>query len=260
MARIEYSSIVSNISGSVGPITFRHDSGGPLCYQRPGTKSMVSDNLLRHRQIVQQANTDWANLTADEKKFWTTAAAYESTAGKFNSLKIAIPRHFYLAWRIRCLHAGASCTYNTQPPTPIYVSGYFRLILFRPGLATQFYSYPVGYLPPYPRCAVWLSWPAGGTQQAGRKWFKFLPTPAFIGHAAGVTLDSVLFDAMGYPPEVTAEVSAYYQWTHKPMMRAYGVYASGQIQVMADRFLDPSTSGYYVKFPPTAPVYSGTAS
>ena len=259
MAKITYSALVSEISGSIGPLTFRRSNSGSVMQDRPATKRQDTQAMCLHKIYVSQANKDWANLDQDSKKFWKQAADFELTRGRFALRSARNARLFYLGWRIRCLHAGASCAYDTLPPLPIFQDDYFRMVLFSPGLSVSWYNFPLGGTPPYPRCSAWISWPVNGVRRTGRRWFKFWPVAGQENKAYGVDLDSVLYDVMGYPPELTAMVSGYYPYKAIPRVRSYGVYASGQIGIMPERDIQPSGAQYYFKIPPDPPVFGGIA-
>ena len=259
MAKIEYSALISNISGSIGPLSFRKKGASSIMQSRPPTKRIDTPAMLLHRQYVQQANTDWASLSSSKKKFWKNAAIMESRRGLFAQVTSRNGRLFYLGWRLRCLHAGASCAYDTIPPLPLYSSDYFRMELFQPGLSVTWYNYQSGGTPPYPRCAAWISWPVNGTRRPGRRWFKFWPQPGHEGNAYGVDLDAVLYSVMGYPPELTALVSGYYPCSVSPRVRAYGIYADGRVGIRPEWDVPLPGANYYFKIPPDTPVYGGIA-
>jgi len=131
--------------------------------------------------------------------------------------------------------------------------------MFVPGLGLQYYGYPSGYVGLYPRTAAWLSWPAKGTQTAGKTWRKIWPQSGQESKTSCVDFDQVVFDTFGYPPELTSMASGYYPWSRQPMLRGYAAWPNGSIGLMPDRMLDVAPAGYYFKIPPDSPVYAGYA-
>ena len=84
MARVTYSPIVSNISGSVGSCTFRNDRGGGILYNRPLPSRRASESQLYHRSLIKASAAAWVALDEDIRRSWVTFAESEQIPSFFS--------------------------------------------------------------------------------------------------------------------------------------------------------------------------------
>lgn len=259
MAKFVLGPLIHSIRGSIGPLTFRNDASGGRVYERPPSKNIVSESLQEHKLIVAQANQDWASLTTDQKKYWTEAAKLQESLGTYQPAPTTNGRLFFLGWRIRGLHAHVTYAATIQPPGVIYRYVYPRITLFAPGLGFQYYGTLFGSVPPFPRSACWLSWSPDGKQKAGRIYKKIWPQPGHYNNVNVVDGDSLIFAALGIPPEWRPQVSGYYPQTTPVLVRHYRCYPDGRITTALDYPAWAPGNQFYFKEPPDTPVYSGIA-
>ena len=259
MARFTIGPLIHSIRGSIGGLTFRNDKAGGTMYERPPSKNIVSASLQEHKQIVSQANKDWASLNQAQKQFWNEAAKLEQSLSNIRASVTTSGRLFFLGWRIRGLHAHVTYAATLQPPAPIYYYYYPRVVLFAPGLGFQYYGAPLGAIPPFPRSACWMSWSPNGSAAAGRTYKKIWPQPGHYNNVNVVDGDSLVYAALGIPPEWRPQVSGYYPQKTPVLIRHYRCYPNGRIATALDYPAWAPGNQFYFKEPPDTPVFSGIA-
>lgn len=70
MARIIYSSLVSQVTGNVAGSTFQKGNGSYVVKNRTAKKRQPSTRALRQRQIIQVLTQKWRSLTNDQRDTW----------------------------------------------------------------------------------------------------------------------------------------------------------------------------------------------
>lgn len=70
MARIIFSSIVSEVAGGIAGSTLQKSLGGNIIRNKPGKVGRISKYALRRRQAVQFFTQKWRDLTDNERDAW----------------------------------------------------------------------------------------------------------------------------------------------------------------------------------------------
>jgi len=112
MARITYTAIVSNISGTVAGSTFKRNKSGGIILNRPHPKQTRTDAQYDKRRILSLLSGCWQNITTTNKELWDEYASItKQRQSGFNA---------YLGMNMVLLSANYSTLVQIQapPPTP----------------------------------------------------------------------------------------------------------------------------------------------
>jgi hypothetical protein len=255
MAKVTFGSIVSSVTGKLGPLVFTRTKTGPRVYAAPGPRLINTPALNAHKCIIAQANADYTALSPDLKKMWQTLAQQESAVTRFNRAECKNGRLFYLGWRIRCLHADADILPTLVPTSPIYYYRDPRIDLFGVSFGFEYNGFPSGAVAPFPWSAAWISWSPNGHAAAGKTWKKFWPVPGHTQFARGVNLDPHIYSLIGIPPEWYPQTTGYRDQLTPVKIRQYQIYSFGKIWMSADFDLWAPAHRFYFREPPRPMVF-----
>ena len=87
MARVEYGTIITDIKGSIGGITFQHNRSGKIARLRPKTHknptSAQVDRQIKHTEILY----DWQQLSGAQQGDWNNFADLHTKENMFGDTK-----------------------------------------------------------------------------------------------------------------------------------------------------------------------------
>ncbi len=78
MARIKYSSIISQVSGSIGSATFQKGAYGDILRNKPRPRRSGTMSQIGRRQFMYQIHQSWKNLTSIQRSAWDMFISYSS--------------------------------------------------------------------------------------------------------------------------------------------------------------------------------------
>lgn len=87
MARITYTGIVQNITGSIGGLTFQKNSSGYIVRLRPIQKKGLSENQQATINKSFNLNVEYHKLTVFNKELWNDYALLYEKTNKFGQIK-----------------------------------------------------------------------------------------------------------------------------------------------------------------------------
>lgn len=255
MARAIQSPLLTSISGSVGDLNFSDRRGSLVLSSKAPTKRLNSRPLQKHSMFLRQAAQDWINLSDDMKKYWSFRAKTDVIPPGITGLRGLTGRQYYYSWRLKCLHSYAECAYDLQPSQTLYLYQGPNMDVFTPGLDFNYYGYPAGSSPPWPRSCCWLSWSPDGRKKAGRRWFKIWPIEGHETARQCVDMDSLIYQIMGYPPELRPVQSQFVTQVAKPLITHWRVWSYGLVGGCQNYPYSVSTGQYYFRIPPLTPFF-----
>lgn len=110
MARVKFSAIISDISGSVGAGTFQRYRGGSVLRNKPLPLNVRSGRQSASRNYVKQVQQAWADLTLDQQAEWASFVTFTPTFQKHNGNVIVTGYALFLKYNLIRLHAGLDLT------------------------------------------------------------------------------------------------------------------------------------------------------
>lgn len=119
MARIQTSSLISDIRGSVGGVTFQMSSHGLIAAKRKQPTTPVSFLNTYRNLVLSRLNITWSLLSEAQRESWTTFASYNSentesfSLSKLSGLQTFMRTNFYLAFNNLALLLDPSYDYHT---------------------------------------------------------------------------------------------------------------------------------------------------
>lgn len=106
MARVKYSVLLSDVSGSVGRATFQKYAGGSTLRNKPIPRKQNTTFQAEARNYVSQVQTSWAGLTSDQQASWSSFTGFVSTFQKNNQKVLLSGFALFLKYNLIRLHAG----------------------------------------------------------------------------------------------------------------------------------------------------------
>lgn len=256
MARASYSPLFNRISGSIGGISVTNPEGGPVVYNRPHSRKLLSPRALEHIQVMRQVNALWATLTPAQVGYWNTIAQsgwsmWGNAPPTRYTARMAFTSWFSVYFHIYPVTT-EPCPYVWNQPAVggvlvnLWDETYGARVIGTAPLAVK------------PRCACWLSWPRGinATGAPGRTWHKIFPPVGKRGLWKGQYIDPDIFAEIGIPPEFRPYETGTYTQTVKPTIRAIGMMYDGPPTAPDVMEYTAPDGLYHVEVPPPAPVYA----
>lgn len=106
MAKVVFSSLVSSVSGRVGPSVFQNGPGGAMVRATASAPRRFSAAQQEVRQDLAAASALWATLDNTTRALWASIGrAYDpATAGP--GLAYALGRRTFIRWAVQYIHFG----------------------------------------------------------------------------------------------------------------------------------------------------------
>jgi len=119
MARVKYSSIITDISGSVGGLTFQRNKFGNTVRQKPLPVNSRSLSQYHIRQLITTIQAAWQDLSDEERLQWDRFLDFSGQTIKSSSSVKLSGHSLYLKYQLYRLLAGLSLlTTITYIPMP----------------------------------------------------------------------------------------------------------------------------------------------
>ena len=117
MAIIEYGAIITDIKGSIGGVTFQHNSAGKIARLKSSKfKSQSEKARYKHYAITSNINS-WQKLTLDEQQEWNAYAKLHTKYDKFGKERTLTGINWHFSINYNLVKTGG--VYTSTPP--IYV-------------------------------------------------------------------------------------------------------------------------------------------
>lgn len=118
MARVTYGALVTNLTGSIGGVTFQHNSSGAIARLR--SKQSLNPSLKQSDQqvLVAQLVSIWPTLSDADKITWHDLAAAHNHTSPWGVAKILNG----FQWFMSCNLNNLSCGYPVITTAPAYAS------------------------------------------------------------------------------------------------------------------------------------------
>jgi len=117
MARIQYSSIVSEVAGSVGSATFQRNAYGNTLRQKPRRSSSGMNKLYDYQKNFTLLSRSWASLSLADQNVWLQFNSYIRSRAKNNKASILSGQALFTQYNLVRLALGLSVL-----TTPNYVT------------------------------------------------------------------------------------------------------------------------------------------
>lgn len=125
MARVKYSPIVSDISGSVGSSTFQKSLYGNTLRNRPRSQKTSTAAQLHARTYMMQCQNAWRNLTPAVRRQWDQFISFSGQSINRDRGILTTGHALFLKWNYARLAAGFSIVsalvYKAAPVWPSFV-------------------------------------------------------------------------------------------------------------------------------------------
>jgi hypothetical protein len=123
MASIKYSSIISDISGSVGNVTFQRSRYSSIIRNKPSPGSQQTTRRLNSRIFFNQLLIAFQSLTQQQLAILKYCTTYNPIFTKKNKNSLLSPRSLFFKYNLIRLHAGLSIisdfNYNSLVQYPL---------------------------------------------------------------------------------------------------------------------------------------------
>lgn len=149
MARINFSALVSSMSGSIGQACFQKGRSGFIVRNKPLPTNSYSEKRTLSRIYVQQVQKEWADLTIAQKEQWNSFLSFAPSYMKNDKSILLSGYTLFLKYNLVRLHAGFSIltsftftdlVYKDIIPTIWYLGGSFGLLF------TESFNYPNDFI------------------------------------------------------------------------------------------------------------------
>lgn len=87
MALVEYGSIITDIRGSIGGLTFQHTKSGKIARLKPSPFKHQNQSQQDKHKIVTSAVAQWHDLTLSEKLSWNAYADVNQREDRFGRMR-----------------------------------------------------------------------------------------------------------------------------------------------------------------------------
>lgn len=85
MARIKFSSLISDVAGSVGSATFQRSAYGPTLRNKPIQKRSSTASQQMIKQYMNCIQYSWHDLSDADKEYWNAYVSYSNSKSKHNA-------------------------------------------------------------------------------------------------------------------------------------------------------------------------------
>lgn len=120
MARIRYSGLVQDISGSIGGTTFQRNAFGSTIRSKPTPVKSLTASQQASRVYMSQCITLWNGLSVANRALWDRAVSYYIVFSKFNKTSLLTGRALFIKYNLIRLRAGLSVMTTFDYLTPVY--------------------------------------------------------------------------------------------------------------------------------------------
>jgi len=148
MARTQYGSIITDMQGSIGGLTYQHNASGKITRQRPSTVRQSTSKQCDRQSVFSDLVTAWSALTPAQKVTWATLADTYTKYNKWNEEKTLNGFNWFLSCNgYLSLVSEALLTSAPVWESPLSVPSY-SLILSAPSISVSFgggFDYPNHY-------------------------------------------------------------------------------------------------------------------
>lgn len=114
MARVKFSGLVSDVSGSVGGFTFQRNPWGVSLRSKPIPRNTVSAYNQPIRQAFFQASRLWTGLSDADRIFWRNAVEYYLPKSKHNKTSFLSAHTYFMQIVPMALFQNLSLSYFTK--------------------------------------------------------------------------------------------------------------------------------------------------
>lgn len=120
MARITYGDIVTNITGSIGGVTFQNNRSGAIARLKPKRRATGSSLQSQRLIVTRQLNSIWHTLSLEQQNLWSSFADTYNIIGRSGVEKTVTGYNWFISqnW----LSKLNSDTYNAEPPAYVLPS------------------------------------------------------------------------------------------------------------------------------------------
>jgi hypothetical protein len=115
MARILYSSMVTELKGSIGGLTFHRNAAGTIARLKPSRQQVANEMQSGKQVIFSQAIKAWSSLSHDDQVDWNAAAAAAPKLNYWNEAKAVTGFNLFTSFYINAITVGG--TPRTSAPT-----------------------------------------------------------------------------------------------------------------------------------------------
>lgn len=123
MARIKFSPVVGEISGSIGGSTFQKNRFGFTVRKKPLPPSIISALQYNNRVNMARVISAWAGLTAAQRKAWDNFLSFSAAYARLNKNALLSGFNLFVRYNIIRLNAGleirTALSYVTPPFVPV---------------------------------------------------------------------------------------------------------------------------------------------
>jgi len=108
MARVKFSSIISDVSGSVGQVTFQRFYGGSMIRNKPIPRGSITEFQQSSRNFIVQVQAAWSSLTSAQQQAWSNFLSYFPQYQSRAKKVLLSGYQLFLKYNLLRLHAGLS--------------------------------------------------------------------------------------------------------------------------------------------------------
>jgi hypothetical protein len=138
MARVKYSSIINELSGSLGHATFQQGQAGSIVRSKPNPGNPYSNARYNIKNYIIQCQQAWRHLTAYQKQGYINYASYSPIKQNHNSNRFLTGYLIFLKYnlvRLQCNFAiledvAYATLQNAEPGYNVYMSAGYLYIEF----------------------------------------------------------------------------------------------------------------------------------
>lgn len=117
MARVQYGSIITDMAGSIGGLTFQHNKAAKIVRQRPYTRKMPNAAQSARINAFYEVISAWRELSGAYKDDWSNAAASLTFLNRWGEEKVLNGYQMFQKLQGNRLLCGLSM-YDTPPASP----------------------------------------------------------------------------------------------------------------------------------------------
>lgn len=103
MARVTYGALITELTGSIGGITFQRNSSGNIARLKPNMPVNSSVNQQVQQNYLSQLISAWSNLSAANKTSWEVFAAAHDHINEFGETKVLNGFQWFLSCNLNLL-------------------------------------------------------------------------------------------------------------------------------------------------------------
>lgn len=142
MAKINLSSLLSHIGGSVGSSTFQNTKHGYIVRNKPIPRNPETSSQLLNRNIFAQLSIAWANADQTTRNYYENAYKTSVWKGEMSKKAVTSARQLFIAFNYFRLYN--NYTLLTSFTAPISYSFRPQLFVAVESGKLLFWSYPIG--------------------------------------------------------------------------------------------------------------------